>query len=100
MNKEILEVMKQAFAGAGVQLLGTIPKLNLEHRGMIPEVEIRYEEFCAQAIEAAEKSLNIDLITEIAAPPKLSAVDYDALAAQFKKLLIGSNQTFRGSGQQ
>jgi hypothetical protein len=100
MNEEIAQLMNEAFAGVGVQLLGTIPKLDLEHRGMIPEVEIRYEEFCAQAVAAAEKSLNIDLITELAAPPKLSTVDYDALTAQFKKLLVSFNKDGLGGGQQ
>jgi cobyrinic acid a,c-diamide synthase len=96
MTKETVELMNQAFAGVGVELLGTIPKLNLEHRGMIPEVEIRYEEFCAQAVAAAEKSLNLALITEVAASPNLSAINYEALTMQFKKLLLSSNQ---GGGQ-
>jgi cobyric acid synthase len=91
MTKETVELMEQAFAGVGVELLGMVPKLNLEHRGMIPEVEIRYEEFCAQAVAAAEKSLNLDLITKVAAPPELSAVNYEALTVQFKKLLLSSN---------
>lgn len=92
MNKEINELMQKAFADVGVELIGSVPKLNLEHRGMIPEVEIRYEEFCAQALEAAEKSFNIDQIVKLAAPPKLTSVDYEELTAQFKKLLISSNQ--------
>ena len=91
MTKEIVELMKQAFTGVNVELLGTVPKLNLEHRGMIPEVEIRYEAFCEQAVAAAEKNLNIDLITKLATPPKLSAVNYAALNMQFKKILVNSN---------
>jgi cobyrinic acid a,c-diamide synthase len=100
MTKETVELMNQAFAGVGVELLGSIPKLNLEHRGMIPEVEIRYEEFCAQAVAAAEKSLNLDLITKVAAPPEISTIDYIALTAQFKKLLISSSQASQGGDQQ
>jgi Cobyric acid synthase len=89
MTNETVEMMHQAFAGVGVQLLGMVPRLNLEQRGMIPEIEIRYEEFCSQAIDAVEKNLNLDLIAEVAAAPKLTAVDYDALTAQFKNLLTG-----------
>ncbi|MCL5877195.1 MAG: AAA family ATPase [Candidatus Bathyarchaeota archaeon] len=87
LTKETVAMMQQAFAKVGVQLLGMVPRLNLEHRGMIPEIEIRYEDFCAQAIKAIEKSLNIDLITKVAAPPKPAKIDYDALTAKFKNLI-------------
>ncbi len=36
---------------------------------MIPEIEIRYEDFGAQAIDAAEKYIDFDLLVKIAAPP-------------------------------
>jgi cobyrinic acid a,c-diamide synthase len=87
LTSEIMAVMQQAFEGVGVQLLGMIPWLNLEHRGMIPEVEIRYEDFCAQAMETVEKNVNFDLIVNVATPPKLTKVDYKALTAKFKSLL-------------
>ncbi|HSV49997.1 MAG TPA: AAA family ATPase [Candidatus Acidoferrales bacterium] len=91
MTKEIMAVIQQAFAKVGVQLLGMVPRLDLEHRGMIPEVEIRYEDFCAQAIDAIEKSLDLELLTKIAVPPKITKIDYDALTAQFRNLLTNYN---------
>jgi len=87
MTKETVSMMRQAFANVGVQLLGMVPRLNLAHRGMIPEVEIRYEDFCAQAVEAVEKSLDLDLIAKVAASPKPVKIDYDELTAKFKNLL-------------
>jgi cobyric acid synthase len=90
MTKEIMAIVEQAFAGVGVRLVGMVPRLDLEKRGMIPEVEIRYEDFCASAIEAIEKNLNMDLLTELAAPPKVTEVDYNALVEKFKKLLAGT----------
>jgi cobyrinic acid a,c-diamide synthase len=95
MTPEIMSVMQQALERLGVQLLGMIPWLNLEHRGMIPEVEIRYEDFCAQAIETAEKNLNFDLIVKVATPPNLIKIDYTALTTKFKNLL--ANYGYSGS---
>ncbi len=91
MTKETIGLMYRAFANVGVQLLGTVPKLDLEHRGMIPEVEIRYEDFCSQAVEAVEENLNLKLLTEVATPAKPVLVDYKALAEKFKSLLTGAS---------
>jgi cobyric acid synthase len=91
MTEETVAMMKDAFAKVGVQLLGMVPRLDLQRRGMIPEVEIRYEDFCAQAVETVEKSLDLDLLAEVAAPPKPAKTDYDALTAKFKKLLTNYN---------
>ncbi len=87
ITDETKAMMAQAFAKAGVELLGMVPRLDLEGRGMIPEIEIRYEDFGAQAIDAIEKSLNLDLLTKVAAPPQPTKVDYDAFTAKFKNLL-------------
>jgi cobyrinic acid a,c-diamide synthase len=95
MTEETVAMMQDAFAKVGVQLLGMVPRLNLQHRGMIPEVEIRYEDFCAQAVETVEKSLNLDLLTEVATPPKTAKIDYDILTAKFKNLL--TNYTLNAS---
>jgi cobyric acid synthase len=100
MTKETVEMMQQAFTKVGVRLLGMVPKLNLEQRGMIPEVEIRYEGFCSQAIDAVEKNLNLDLIVEVASTPKVTAVDYDALAEQFKNLLTNYDLNASKGGYQ
>jgi hypothetical protein len=80
--------MKNAFENIGVKLLGIVPRVELEGRGTIPEVEIRYEEFGAKAIETAEQSINLNELTELALPPKMKSVDYEALTEKFKKLLL------------
>ena len=61
--------------------------MNLESRGMIPEIEIRYEDFGAQAIDAAERYINLDKLTKIAKAPKLIQIDYQAFMEKFKNLL-------------
>jgi cobyrinic acid a,c-diamide synthase len=88
-------MMQQAFSKAGVQLLGMVPRLDLEGRGMIPEIEIRYEDFGAQAIDAAEKNIDLDALVKVAAPPNLTKVDYNAFTAKFKNLL--TNYPLNGS---
>ncbi|MCW3998839.1 MAG: AAA family ATPase [Candidatus Bathyarchaeota archaeon] len=95
MTKETVAMMQRAFGEVGVQIIGMVPRLDLQRRGMIPEVEIRYEDFCAQALEAAEKSLNFDLLTQLALPPKPVEVDYDVFPEKFKNLL--TNYRLNGS---
>jgi cobyrinic acid a,c-diamide synthase len=79
--------MKKAFENIGVKLLGVVPRIELEGRGTIPEIEIRYEEFGAKAIETAEQSINLNALTKLAMPPKRKTVDYEELTEKFKKLL-------------
>ncbi|MGA2522775.1 MAG: AAA family ATPase [Candidatus Bathyarchaeia archaeon] len=88
LTENVKQTMKQAFENAGVELLGIVPRIDVEGRGMIPEIEIKYEEFGAQAIDAAEKYLNLDNLVRIADSPKLVAVDYMAFMEKFKKLVI------------
>jgi hypothetical protein len=87
--------MKTAFQNAGIELLGMVPRLDLEARGMIPEIEIRYEDFGAQAIDAAEKYLDLDLLAKVASPPMKVEVDYKAFTEKFKNLL--TNYSFNVS---
>ena len=87
LSDEIKHTLKCAFDNAGVELLGIVPRIEVEGRGMIPEIEIKYEEFGAQAIDAAEKHLNIDAIEKIADAPQLKQIDYAQLAEKFKNLV-------------
>jgi cobyric acid synthase len=87
ITDEIKETMRRAFQNVGIELLGMVPRLDLESRGMIPEVEIRYEDFGAQAIDAAEKYIDLDLLVKLAAPPKQIALDYNEFVEKFKKVL-------------
>ncbi len=87
ITEQTTRMIQQAFAAEGVELLGMVPRLDFVGRGTIPEVEIRYEDFGAQAVDAVEKSINLDLLTEIAAPPQTTKIDYDAFTAKFKSLI-------------
>jgi cobyrinic acid a,c-diamide synthase len=91
ITDEIKQTMKKAFQNAGIELLGMVPRLDLEGRGMIPEIEIRYEDFGAQAIDAAEKYIDLDLLAKVASPPTHVEVDYKAFMEKFKKLLTNYN---------
>ena len=61
--------MKQALKTQALSCLGIVPRMDVEGRGMIPEIEIKYEEFGAQAIDAAEKYIDLDLLAKVAKPP-------------------------------
>jgi len=87
LSDETKLTMKRAFENIGVELLGIVPRMDVEGRGMIPEIEIKYEEFGAQAIEVAEQYINLDVLTRIADAPKIKQVDHGAFMEKFKKLL-------------
>jgi len=87
LSEDIKFTIKRAFENSGVELLGFVPKMDVEGRGMIPEIEIKYEEFGAQAVKAAEENINLDALTRIAKAPTLQQVDYEAFMQNFKSLL-------------
>lgn len=87
LTEDANQTIQTAFRNVGVELLGVVPRMNLESRGMIPEIEIRYEDFGAQAIDAAERYINLDMLTKIAKAPKIVQIDYQAFMEKFKNLL-------------
>jgi cobyric acid synthase len=92
LTQDIRRTIEKSFADAGVQLLGVVPCIeNLEERGLIPEVEIKYEEFGAKAFATAEDSINIDKIFKAAAPPQVRKFDYGEFVEKFK-VALGENQ--------
>lgn len=88
MTDEIKQFIKSAFNNLGVELLGILPRIELEGRGAIPEIEIKYEVFGAKAIETVEQSLDLDKLVNIAKPPVKSSLDYTKFLEKFKKLLV------------
>jgi cobyric acid synthase len=101
ITEEIRQTMATAFRNAGVELLGMVPRLDLEGRGMIPEIEIRYEDFGAQAIAVAEKNIDLELLAKISTPPQLTYIDYNAVVKKFKKILANYNlNTSEGGSNQ
>jgi cobyric acid synthase len=87
MTDEITKFIQFAFSKLGVEVLGIVPRVKLEGRGAIPEIEIKYEEFGAKAIETIEKSIDLDKLTKIAAPPVKASLDCTKFLEKFKKLL-------------
>jgi hypothetical protein len=87
MNAETKLVVEKAFAGAGAELLGILPISDIEGRGTIPEVEIKYEKFGAKALEIAENYLNLTRIVEVAKPLAVPEFDCDEFVEKFKRAL-------------
>jgi cobyric acid synthase len=48
----------------------TVPKVSLTERGNTPEVEIKLEDFCINAIKTVETNLDVDRIIKLAEKPK------------------------------
>jgi cobyric acid synthase len=99
LTEEIRLFMRKAFENVGVKLLGVVPRVELEGRGTIPEVEIRYEEFGAKAIEIAESSIDLDALTELATTPIIHTVNYEELTEKFKSLLTTDFRSNFGRGE-
>ena len=87
LTDEIRRLIERAFKPLNIELLGIVPRIELEGRGMIPEVEIRYEEFGAKAIETIEHNIDLGLLAGLAEPPKKINVDYTAFLEKFKNSL-------------
>jgi cobyric acid synthase len=88
MTDEICQFIKSAFSNLGVELLGIVPRIKMEGRGAIPEIEIKYEEFGANSIKTIEKSLNLDKLIKMAQLPLKVHLNYTKFLDKFKKLLI------------
>jgi len=99
MTEETKRLVESAFANLGVELLGIVPRIELEGRGMIPEVEIRYEEFGAKAIETIEKSIDLETLTRQAEPLKKASMEYETFLEKFKKTIIAESKLNAQSGR-
>ena len=92
MTDETKRLVERAFANLGIELLGMVPRIELEGRGMIPEVEIRYEEFGAKAIETIEQSLDLQTLTRQAKPLKEASIDNETFLEEFKKTITAGSK--------
>jgi cobyric acid synthase len=92
LTDEVKQAIKSAFSNLGVELLGILPRILLEGRGAIPEIEIKYEEFGAKAIKTVEQSLDLDTLLRLATPPAKSSLDYETVLEKFK-LSLGNGCT-------
>jgi cobyric acid synthase len=91
---EDMQTIKLAFKNVGVELVGVVPSMKLEKRGMIPEVEICYEYFGAQAMDVVERYIDLDKLANLAKTPEQNNVDYVAFVEKFKKLLTNYSCKF------
>ena len=66
---------------AKTDFLTFIPKIDLTERGNIPEVEIKLEDFCLNAMKTVENYLDTDKLLKLAVEPKFN--DYNT----FKDIL-------------
>ncbi len=68
----------------GLDFVGEIPKVRLTERGNIPEVEIKLEEFCFNAMKTVDKYLDLDKIVAMAKQPKFRGYsDYKTILDAF-----------------
>ncbi|MCX8150702.1 MAG: AAA family ATPase [Candidatus Bathyarchaeota archaeon] len=88
ITNEIQNFLQRSLKNAGVELVGLVPRVDVEGRGTIPEVEIKYEEFGAKALEIAEQHLNIEKILTLATPTKKKTMDYLVFSEKFKNALV------------
>jgi cobyrinic acid a,c-diamide synthase len=87
LTPQIRERIRLVFRNVGVKLLGVVPRVMLEGRGAIPEIEIKYEEFGAKAIDVVEQSLDLDALMSLALPPVKSLLDCRIVLEKFKSAL-------------
>ncbi len=94
LTADMLAFVKRAFANIGVEVLGMVPRIELEGRGMIPEVEIRYEEFGAKAVETIEKSVDLKALKAQAKYlGREESKDYQRLLEKFKAVVNAGVRT-------
>ncbi len=87
LTPQIRERIRLVFRNVGVASLGIVPYVMLEGRGTIPEIEIKYEEFGAKAIDVVEQSLDLDALMSFALPPVKSSLDCRIVLEKFKSAL-------------
>ncbi|MGZ7047730.1 MAG: AAA family ATPase [Methanobacterium sp.] len=85
-DKYISEVASSFIKGrTNVDVIAEIPKIKMTERGNIPEVEIRLEEFCLNAMKTVEENLNIHKILKLAQVPRFEGyMSYDDIIRNFK----------------
>ncbi|MGB9978640.1 AAA family ATPase [Methanobacterium sp.] len=70
----------------GKSVIGEIPKIKMTDRGNTPEVEIKLEEFCLNAMKTVEEHLNTDQILKMAKIPNFGGyLSYEDIVCNFKK---------------
>ncbi|HEX3014209.1 MAG TPA: AAA family ATPase [Methanobacterium sp.] len=69
----------------GKSVIGEVPKIKMTDRGNTPEVEIKLEEFCLNAMKTVEEHLNVEQIIKMAKVPNFSGyLSYEDIVCNFK----------------
>lgn len=89
LTEDVRHFIDQALKAHGMELLGIVPRMEFEDRGMIPEVEIRYDDFGSKAVKVAEQFINLNRLTELAKPPRITETDFKQFIEKFKRILVG-----------
>ena len=70
----------------GKSVIGEIPKIKMADRGNTPEVEIKLEEFCSNAMKTVEEHLDVEQILKMAKIPQFTGyLPYDDILKGFSK---------------
>ena len=68
----------------GKNVIAEVPKVKMTERGNTPEVEIKLEEFCLNAIKTVEEHLSVDQILELAEIPEFRGyLSYKEIVSKF-----------------
>jgi cobyric acid synthase len=68
-----------------VEYVESIPKIKLNERGNIPEVELKLEEFCLHALTTIENYTDAEKIRALAQKPEFKGyMDYEEILEKFK----------------
>lgn len=92
LSDEMKKLIERVFSNLGVQVLGFVPRIDLEGRGMIPEIEIRYEDFGAKAIETIEKSVDIEALAKQAETLGKTSLDHERFLENFKSVITANSE--------
>ncbi|MBM4240525.1 MAG: cobyrinic acid a,c-diamide synthase [Euryarchaeota archaeon] len=85
-NKDISKVASSYIhENTNVEFVGEIPKIKITDRGNIPEVEIRLEEFCLNAIKTVENYLDVEMLVKLADRTNFTGyLSYETILEIFK----------------
>jgi cobyric acid synthase len=92
LSENMQTLIRRAFANLGIEVLGMVPRIELEGRGMIPEVEIRYEEFGAKAIETIENSIDLKALKSQAEPLKKTIAGHETFLKKFREAILAESE--------
>ncbi|MEN6330048.1 MAG: AAA family ATPase [Methanobacteriaceae archaeon] len=69
----------------GLELISSVPKVKIEVRGGTPEVEIKLDDFCRNAMKTAEKYLNPEEFVKLAEVPVFQGyLSYQDILGKFR----------------